>query len=125
MCSKRMQPYKAILFLYQKGRCAYCEKGMELRFDHVDIPHGSSIATLDHIKPKCQGGGNTWDNLILACQFCNNTKSDKPVKPRINPLKVKGEFLIENNGKVFINLRDKDSIVYKVKKYGQIQEILA
>ncbi len=36
--------------------------------------HGS---TIDHIVPQSQGGANTWENLVCACQSCNSLKADK------------------------------------------------
>lgn len=43
-------------------QCAYCgEKG----------------TTVDHILPQSRGGQNTWENLITACQPCNNQKANK------------------------------------------------
>jgi len=41
--------------------CAYC--------------HGYGD-TIDHITPKSRGGNNTWGNLCVACQPCNNRKGD-------------------------------------------------
>lgn len=32
--------------------------------------------TVDHIVPKCKGGTNDWENLVTACERCNNMKSD-------------------------------------------------
>ncbi|MCK9603246.1 MAG: HNH endonuclease [Candidatus Omnitrophica bacterium] len=43
-------------------QCAYC---------------GERGTTVDHIIPQSKGGGNTWENLITACQACNNRKSDR------------------------------------------------
>lgn len=32
---------------------------------------------IDHIKPRCQGGKTTLDNLQLLCQHCNRVKGNK------------------------------------------------
>ncbi|MAT40219.1 MAG: HNH endonuclease [Ectothiorhodospiraceae bacterium] len=33
--------------------------------------------TVDHVKPKCQGGPDTWENLVAACIRCNNRKGNR------------------------------------------------
>jgi 5-methylcytosine-specific restriction endonuclease McrA len=33
--------------------------------------------TVDHILPRSRGGGDTWFNLVAACQFCNGLKGDR------------------------------------------------
>jgi hypothetical protein len=35
--------------------------------------------THDHIKPRSLGGGNTKNNLVLACNFCNSSRQSKSV----------------------------------------------
>ena len=32
--------------------------------------------TVDHVLPKCKGGSNDEDNLVTACERCNNMKGD-------------------------------------------------
>jgi hypothetical protein len=32
--------------------------------------------TVDHIRPKSKGGTNDWENLVTACERCNNMKGD-------------------------------------------------
>ena len=53
--------------------------------------------TLDHVKPRVQGGGNSWTNLVCACVKCNARKGGRTpeqagvklirpaVKPKRNP----------------------------------------
>jgi 5-methylcytosine-specific restriction endonuclease McrA len=53
--------------------------------------------TLDHVKPRVQGGGNSWTNLVCACVKCNARKGGRtpeqagmrlirvPAKPKRNP----------------------------------------
>lgn len=43
-------------------QCAYC---------------GGKGTTVDHITPQSKGGENTWENLITACQECNNRKGNR------------------------------------------------
>ena len=56
--------------LQQTGyRCGYC--GCELTRQTV---------TRDHIVPRAHGGRTTDDNLIAACQGCNQRKGDLEVE---------------------------------------------
>lgn len=53
--------------------------------------------TIDHVIPRSQDGGTTWDNIVCACHRCNVRKGGrtpaqaglrlirKPVKPKRNP----------------------------------------
>jgi HNH endonuclease len=56
-------------------KCRYCEKQLT-RF----------TATLDHVVPVSEGGGNSFENLVTACLGCNSRKQKRPV----------GDFLVEN-----------------------------
>jgi len=47
------------------------------------------LATLEHIIPKAEGGGNTLKNLMLACSACNAEKGAEYLKER--------ERLMNNN----------------------------
>jgi len=33
--------------------------------------------TVDHVVPRHRGGQDTWDNLVCACDRCNNKKGDR------------------------------------------------
>jgi 5-methylcytosine-specific restriction endonuclease McrA len=44
--------------------CQYCGKQ-------------SHQLTLDHVKPRNQGGKHTWDNLVSACAACNRKKAGR------------------------------------------------
>jgi len=46
------------------GRCQYCGKK-------------SPDMTVDHVLPKNIGGADTWENLVAACQECNNKKGQR------------------------------------------------
>jgi 5-methylcytosine-specific restriction endonuclease McrA len=53
--------------------------------------------TLDHVKPRSQGGQHIWDNVVSACKHCNHRKAGRtpyqasmrlisePREPRPNP----------------------------------------
>lgn len=46
-----------------KHTCQYCGSTKHL--------------TLDHVIPSSKGGKHTWDNIVTACENCNNRKSDR------------------------------------------------
>ncbi|MFO0826903.1 MAG: HNH endonuclease [Phycisphaerales bacterium] len=68
------------------NRCQYCGRHFPTR-----------ELTLDHVRPRVQGGDNSWLNLVCACVKCNARKGGRtpeqagmrlmrvPVKPRRNP----------------------------------------
>ena len=47
-------------------KCAYC-----------GFTFLTNTLSLDHIDPVCQGGQNTWLNLITSCRTCNNKKAGR------------------------------------------------
>jgi len=74
------------IYARDTNRCQYCGK----HFSTKEL-------TLDHVVPRVQGGGNTWENLVCACVKCNARKGGRtplqagialirpPIKPRRNP----------------------------------------
>jgi 5-methylcytosine-specific restriction endonuclease McrA len=46
------------------GRCQYCGTS-------------SGVMTVDHVVPKLRGGGDIWENLVCACDRCNNRKGNR------------------------------------------------
>lgn len=58
----------------------------------------TSELSLDHVLPRSQGGGSSWENLVCCCVRCNARKGGrtpkqahmtlirKPVKPQRNPV---------------------------------------
>jgi 5-methylcytosine-specific restriction endonuclease McrA len=32
---------------------------------------------MDHVVPRSQGGGTTWDNVVTACRDCNHRKGGR------------------------------------------------
>lgn len=62
------------LFELQRGKCAYCEKDMDItRTNTPDAP------SLDHVIPKSSGGTNDAFNLVCACVDCNSRKGSLPL----------------------------------------------
>jgi hypothetical protein len=80
----RRHKYRAFLYFYQNGRCAYCLKEMRLSFEGGHAK--GNVATLDHVKPASKKGKTTWDNLILCCYSCNHDKGSKSITPAFPPL---------------------------------------
>lgn len=74
------------IYARDANRCQYCGKTFPTR-----------ELTLDHVKPRVQGGGNSWTNLVCACVKCNARKGGRtpeqagvrlirePIKPKRNP----------------------------------------
>lgn len=56
------------LFANQKGRCAYCGRGLSMEARNY---RKANHATLDHLMPLALGGTTDPDNLILCCRLCN------------------------------------------------------
>jgi 5-methylcytosine-specific restriction endonuclease McrA len=54
------------IFTRDKHQCQYCGS----------VPDKSDL-TLDHILPRSRGGGDSWENLVLACARCNVKKSNR------------------------------------------------
>jgi 5-methylcytosine-specific restriction endonuclease McrA len=58
------------------GRCWYCGRQPE-------------ELTVDHAKPRSRGGQNQDDNLLPACEYCNNLKANLTVSEFRKWVKVK------------------------------------
>lgn len=75
------------LFARDRNHCQYCGR----YFPTSDL-------SIDHVMPRAQGGGDSWDNLVCACIKCNARKGGRtpeqasmklirrPEKPKRNPL---------------------------------------
>lgn len=57
------QPTRNMIYQRDGNKCQYCGSTKRL--------------TIDHVIPRSKGGGDTWDNLVVACSSCNTKKSDK------------------------------------------------
>ena len=66
------------IFLRDNHQCQYCLK----RLAPKDL-------TRDHVVPRSQGGGMTWDNIVAACVPCNRDKGGRtPKQARMKLAKV-------------------------------------
>jgi 5-methylcytosine-specific restriction endonuclease McrA len=75
------------LYARDGNRCQYCGR----HFPTKDL-------TIDHVKPRVQGGGHFWVNLVCACVKCNARKGGRtpeqahmhlirrPFRPKRNPV---------------------------------------
>lgn len=75
------------IFARDNNQCQYCGKKFV-----------TSELSLDHVIPRSQGGGATWENIVCACVDCNVRKGGrtprqanmtlirKPEKPRRSPM---------------------------------------
>lgn len=58
-----VRPTRQAVFKRDKHLCQYCGSRQDL--------------TIDHVHPRSRGGEDTWENLVAACQKCNNRKGDR------------------------------------------------
>lgn len=75
------------IFARDNNQCQYCGK-----------KYPTSELSLDHIRPRSQGGTTSWENIVCACVKCNVKKGGrtpreasmslirKPEKPKRSPL---------------------------------------
>jgi 5-methylcytosine-specific restriction endonuclease McrA len=75
------------IFARDHNQCQYCGKKFP-----------TSELSLDHVVPRSQGGGGTWENIVCACVACNVRKGGrtpkqahmglirKPEKPKRSPV---------------------------------------
>jgi len=61
------------VFLRDGFTCQYC-----------GVHERSEDLTFDHVLPRCQGGGTSWENIVTACQECNLSKGGRsPAEARM------------------------------------------
>jgi 5-methylcytosine-specific restriction endonuclease McrA len=62
--------------------------GVLRRDQHIYAYCGGRADTVDHILPRSRGGGDTWFNLVAACQSCNGLKGDRtPQEARMSMIR--------------------------------------
>jgi 5-methylcytosine-specific restriction endonuclease McrA len=54
------------VFARDRETCQYC-----------GAQPGRAHLTMDHVVPRSQGGGTTWDNVVTACRDCNHRKGGR------------------------------------------------
>lgn len=60
------------LFAYQNGLCCYCR----CKLDPNPTSRRKASVSLEHLKPRSEGGGNNLGNLALACYRCNTSRPE-------------------------------------------------
>ena len=72
---------KERLFREQRGLCYYCEKPMLLRHGPMLRRPPNTLATLDHVIPRAEGGAFAPStNAVAACWHCNNQRGAKDAR---------------------------------------------
>ena len=56
------KPSRAMIYKRDNNTCQYCGATTRL--------------TVDHVIPRCRGGQDTWENLVVACSTCNTKKGN-------------------------------------------------
>jgi hypothetical protein len=66
--SKRIieKPSRSMIYRRDGNKCQYCSSTRNL--------------TIDHIIPKCRGGEDSWENMVVSCSSCNTKKGDKSLE---------------------------------------------
>lgn len=59
------------LYALHDGRCQKCGRKV-YRYHKTDHRWHDDRATVEHVTPKCKGGGDEMGNLTLYCQKCNH-----------------------------------------------------
>lgn len=57
---------KNILRKRDGNACFYCR---------VDLDSENATVSIEHLDPRSHGGSNSLDNLVLACEPCNNVRA--------------------------------------------------
>lgn len=60
-----------VLFARDHFTCQYCAT------HENDLRGKRNRLTIDHIKPRAQGGPHHWENVVTACYICNIKKRDR------------------------------------------------
>lgn len=91
--------------------CYWCGTHLE----QVEPP-ADSAWTIEHLLPVAMGGGNTQDNLVLACSECNNKRGDRLETPdgfEFSPMSLKALKQPPPPNKPFAALFQKNSLAYQ------------
>lgn len=62
-------------------------RGVLRRDRHTCAYCGHRATTVDHVRPRCQGGPTTWNNLVAACFPCNQRKGGRTPEQAGMPLR--------------------------------------
>lgn len=65
MSSTERRRRRGVLLAIQGGKCFWCEEEIV-----------EADATLDELMPRNRGGTQRWNNIVVSCSFCNNSRGD-------------------------------------------------
>ena len=60
------KPTRSMIYERDEHTCQYCGSKKHL--------------SIDHVIPRCRGGEDTWENLVVACSSCNVKKGSTPLE---------------------------------------------
>jgi len=84
-------------------RCVYCAR--KVYAGRGTNGGGSWLAHLDHVMPAELGGSSRADNLVTACQRCNDRKQALPLRAFLATLAAEGVDTAALRSKVLTALR--------------------
>lgn len=58
----------------QNHRCCYCGVRFGASIPELGWTPFQTALTLEHVRPKSEGGGHGWDNIAGACRRCNHRR---------------------------------------------------
>jgi len=68
--------HREFVFERDGGVCLWC--GLKLMlYIHLTFPRHKRRATLDHVHPRALGGSGDPENLVLACNGCNQSRGQR------------------------------------------------
>lgn len=92
------------IFLRDREQCQFCGR-------HISQLRTFEILTKDHVLPRSRGGRDTWENLVTACNTCNQKKRDRTPEEAGMPLlrvpfaplryQVPGAVVLQNKPREF------------------------
>ncbi|MBY0343267.1 MAG: HNH endonuclease [Sphingomonadales bacterium] len=99
---KKLSKIRALKYAAQGGRCFYCRQpmwhGNQAGFvEKFGLPcHKAHYlkVTAEHLLARCEGGGDTPENIVAACWFCNTHRhhSKRPLAPDDYARKVRSRL---------------------------------
>lgn len=104
------------IYIRDGGRCQYTGKRLK-----------TSEITLDHVVPRCKGGKNTWQNLVIASLSANTKKGGMtpqqakmkllktPCAPKWDPIYITGIRNCPQSWKNFISTKNWDECYWDVE----------
>jgi 5-methylcytosine-specific restriction endonuclease McrA len=90
MPAQKVHYNRRTIFKRDNFKCQYCGDRKN-----------SSELSLDHVKPRCQGGITSWENIVVACTECNSKKAGRTpdqagMKLLRQPFKPKSNIVVED-----------------------------